>query len=43
MKKLSVSEFKQKLLEIRGDEISLDESTYVNTRTRAKFIDVTVK
>jgi len=38
-KKLSIKQAKQKLYEIHGDNVLLDVSTYLNTRTKAKFID----
>jgi len=39
MKKLTIEEFKQKLFKIRGDEITVDTSTYKNTRIKCRFID----
>lgn len=37
-RKLTMEEVKIKLKEIHGDEITLDESTYVNGRTFCKFV-----
>lgn len=39
MKKDTVEEFKAKLFKIHGDTAAVDESTYKNHRTKAKFLD----
>lgn len=36
---LSVDEIKKRLFEIHGDQVILDESTYVNITTKCRFID----
>ena len=38
-KKLTVEEFKEKLYQKRGEEITFDELTYIDTKTIAWFID----
>ena len=39
MRKLTIEEVKKQVLCIHGDEIVIDESTYINTRRKARFID----
>lgn len=39
MKKLTIEEFKIKLKDKHGDTITIDEITYLDTKTKAKFID----
>jgi hypothetical protein len=38
-KKLTIEEVKERIKEIYGDTITLDESTYINTQIKAWFID----
>ena len=39
MKKLSIEEVKNRIFQIHRDVVTLDESTYKNTTTKARFID----
>lgn len=39
MKKLTIEEIKQRLKDVHGDMVILDESTYVDTNTKCRFID----
>lgn len=39
MRKLSIDEVKLRIKKIHGDNIVLDESTYVNLKTKSRFID----
>ena len=39
-KKLTISEFKKRMKEIHGHTIRLDESTYISTHRRCRFIDI---
>jgi len=38
-RKLTIEEIKQRLFELHGDTVIVDESTYVRARNKAKFID----
>ncbi len=38
-RKLTVNEVKERIKEIHGDLITMDETTYINTSTRCRFID----
>ncbi|MEK6880815.1 MAG: hypothetical protein AABY22_14445 [Nanoarchaeota archaeon] len=38
-RKISIKQVKQKLFNVHGDIVILDESTYKNVRTKARFID----
>jgi len=38
-KRLTMQEVNRRIKELRGDELVMDESTYVNTYTKARFID----
>jgi hypothetical protein len=38
-RKLTIEEVKNRLYEIHGDTVTLDETTYVNTLTKCRFVD----
>ena len=38
-RKLSINEIKERLKKVHGDVVTLDESTYVNICTKARFVD----
>jgi hypothetical protein len=39
MRKLTIEQVKEKLFKVHGDNLLLDESTYINTNIKARFID----